>query len=366
MESVAQQTFVDIQWKEVGQLPKSDTKVEALGLGGPVAGVINNLFFIGGGSNFPSKMPWQGGIKKYYDHLYVFKKQADTLALLSSTFTLPHSIAYSANCTTSQGVFYGGGENSNGLSALTYLIHWNLKTNTPSIESLPPLPEPITNASATSLDQKVFIAGGDAKTGTSKKVWCLDLSQLDKGWASVADLPYPTSYSIFLTDVSAQKLILIGGRAKTTSGISELLKTVITYDIKTNSWAPMPDLPYNLSAGTGVMMKNGNFMLFGGERGTTFSKVEKLLQSILSTTDLLSREELVAQKNNLLINHPGFSREILFYHSATQQFELVGSMPFETPVTTIACWWENRIYIPSGEIKAGIRSSKIISATIKQ
>ena len=359
MESIAQQSSTKIQWKIAGQ-------ITSLGLGGPVVGVFDQLLFIGGGSNFPIAPPWEGGTKKYYNQLHVFKKHGEDLVALPISTALPNEIAYSASCNTVQGIFYGGGENATGLSALTFLMSWDTKSQTPKIESLPSLPEPTTAASATAIGQTIFLAGGDTKKGTSNKVWRLDLSHVSKGWKAVADLPHAASYSIFLSDLSTHKLFLIGGRSKTNSGISELQKTVFEFDVVQNQWSTVAHLPYYLSAGTGVMMNGGNFILFGGERGTTFSQVERLQQSIASAPDSIERKKLVDQKNDLLNHHPGFSREILFYNKKSKQFEVIGTMPFDTPVTTIACWWGNRIYIPTGEIKAGVRSPKILSAKIEQ
>ena len=359
MELIAQQPSIKIQWNIAGQLT-------TLGLGGPAAGVYDQLLFIGGGSNFPDGPPWEGGIKKYYNQLSVFKREGEKLIALPISTSLPTEIAYPATCTTPKGIFYGGGENAAGLTSLAYLMSWDTKTQSPKIESLPSLPEPITTATATAIGEKIFLAGGDTKTGTSKKVWSLDLSQLSKGWTAVADLPHAASYSIFLSDFTSHKLILIGGRSKTSSGVSELLKTVFEFDVVQNQWNPLTELPYYLSAGTGVILKGGDFILFGGERGTTFSQVERLQQSIATATDSAQRKKLVEQKNDLLIHHPGFSRELLRYHKKSREFEVIGVLPFETPVTTIACWWGDRIYIPSGEIKAGVRSPNILSAKIEQ
>ena len=359
MELIAQQPSIKIQWEIAGQ-------VTTLGLGGPVAGVYDHLLFIGGGSNFPVGPPWEGGTKKYYSQLSVFKREGEKLIALPITTSLPTEIAYPATCTTPKGIFYGGGENATGLTSLAFLMSWDTKTQTPKIESLPFLPEPITTATATAIGDKIFLAGGDTKSGTSKKVWCLNLAQLSTGWTAVADLPHAASYSIFLTDLTTRKLLLIGGRSKTNSGISELLKTVFEFDIAQNRWKPLTELPYYLSAGTGVMLEGGDFILFGGERGTTFSQVERLQQSIATATDSAQRKKFVDQKNNLLIHHPGFSRELLRYDKKSKAFEVIGVLPFDTPVTTIACWWGDHIYIPSGEIKAGVRSPNILSAKIEQ
>jgi N-acetylneuraminic acid mutarotase len=59
--------------------------------------------------------------------------------------------------------------------------------------------------------------------------------------------------------------------------------------------------------------------------------------------------------------HPGFSKEILAYNIINDSWDVIDSIPYATPVTTTAVKWNNCFFIPSGEIKAGIRSSFILS-----
>jgi len=66
-------------------------------------------------------------------------------------------------------------------------------------------------------------------------------------------------------------------------------------------------------------------------------------------------------KNLLQENHPGFCKEVFRYQIKTDKWTKIGSLPFPTPVTTTAVKWGGTVYIPSGEIKAGVRSSKILS-----
>lgn len=362
METVAQQVDVELKWKIAGQLPVLAGDSFSQGVGGPISGIHRNVLLIGGGSNFPAAKPWQGGQKKYYDQLLVYTCKSDSLIPHPVSFKLPQPVAYSAACTTGSGVFFGGGENANGLLATAYLLQWDFKKQLPHFESLPPMPEPLTNAVATSMGKKIIIAGGDTKNGTSKKVWLLDLDHLSVGWTSLADLPKPAAFALLLSSSVDQIVYFIGGRLKTSAGVSELSKNVFAYNILSQVWESKSDLPYYLSAGTGVMQPDGNFILLGGEKGTTFSQVERLQQSIVQTTEPSLKQQLLEAKNQLLENHPGFSREILHYNTSSGICTPVGELPFETPVTTLASLWDHAIIIPSGEIRAGIRSTTILLA----
>jgi N-acetylneuraminate epimerase len=366
IEAVAQEVNNTIKWQIAGQLPAAPSPSFALGVAGPICGVSQHVLLIGGGANFPLAKPWEGGKKKYYDQLCVYKKQGDSLQLISSIFSLPYAVGYAASCTTPTGLFYGGGESEQGLSQHAFLIRWNEKEQKPVFDVLPSLPEAVTNASATYVHHTVYLVGGDTKEGTSKKGWVLDINAIKKGWRELPSLPQPTSYALLLSAAkkNATKLYLIGGRSKTKTGISDLYRSVFEFDVLSATWKKLSDLPVPLSAQAGVMLSNDSFVLFGGEQGTTFSQVEKLLQQIETTTEPTTKQALMQQKNNLLQNHPGFSRTILQYHISSGRCSTIGMMPDPCPVTTAAVWWGHMILIPSGEVRAGIRTPQILSAQL--
>ena len=105
-------------------------------------------------------------------------------------------------------------------------------------------------------------------------------------------------------------------------------------------------------------------LLFGGDRGEQFNKVERTISSINLEKDELRKENLITIKNKLLESHPGFSNEILLYNTQKNIWTSTGFIPFDTSVTTNVVQWGDEIIIPSGEIKAGVRTPRILSAKI--
>src|SRR5688572_10765809 len=75
-----------MHWQLAATLPVSGDQATSLGVAGPVAGIHNDVLFIGGGANFPVTMPWLGGKKKYYDDLYVFVKRKGKITPLKNPF----------------------------------------------------------------------------------------------------------------------------------------------------------------------------------------------------------------------------------------------------------------------------------------
>jgi SSS family transporter len=67
------------------------------------------------------------------------------------------------------------------------------------------------------------------------------------------------------------------------------------------------------------------------------------------------------------MEHPGFPASILSYNIATDQWTEAGSLPIAgtfAPVTTPVVFWDDKVIIPTGEIKPGVRSPQVLIAEI--
>lgn len=363
------QTKTDaITWNIAGELPPLSGQLNSLGVAGPVTGVHSNVMFIAGGANFPDSMPWQGGKKKYYSDIYVYKRTGSHVTRLVNELKLPENIAYSANCSTSKGLVYAGGENETGISDRVFLLQWDKTTKSVVIKSLPNLPVAITNASAASVKNTVYVAGGESTDSVSDKCWSIDLNNTNEGWKELPSVPKPVSHAVFIASQTngVLKLYLVGGRRKIPQSISDLYSSVYEFNGLKNQWNELEPLPYSLSAGTGVAASSDCIVLFGGDRGTTFHKVEKYIADINRAANQSEKERLIQEKNQLLAAHPGFSKEVLLYNINTGKCKTAGIIPYQTPVTTTAFWWDNVVVIPGGEIKAGVRTSQILMARLRR
>jgi len=347
-------------------LPSGASKQPSAGYAGAVTGVHQNHLLLAGGANFPDAMPWQGGKKIYHSDIFVYKQNKGQLQLIQQNKKLPESIAYPAVCTTLDGVLYIGGENEKGITNKVWMLQWNQQKKEPQIIAYPSLPIGLTNAAATFINNKVFVAGGETAQDATTHFFELDLTSINAGWKTLTPIPHAVSHSVLVGLVNDQKqvLYLIGGRKKNTNGISTIYQDVYEFDFNKNTWKEKAPLPYTLSAGTGVWYNLDQVIVFGGDRATVFSKVEKLLAAIAIETDLDKKQALINQKNQLQETHPGFSKEVLLYQANSNQWEVIGTIPYDTPVTTTAVKWNDGVFLPSGEIKAGVRSPYILKATI--
>ena len=367
MPAVAQsKKVISIEWKTIAELPPFRDQSKSIGVAGPVVGIINNKLIVAGGANFPDKMPWQGGKKIYYNNISIFNKEKEQVFQEKIQNSLTSNIAYAANCITPLGVVYAGGENELGLSDKVYLLQWDEASNNLRQTKLPDLPVETTNGSLVCIDNTIYFLGGETLTNTTNQFYSLNLIKINLGWMTLPVLPKPLSNMVVVAQyLDGQKQIyLMGGRAKQKNGISDFSSDVYSFDIHLKIWDKKKSLPYPLSAGTGAVFSEKYILLFGGDQGERFNKVEQTISNINLEKEQFKKENLISIKNKLLESHPGFSNEILLYNTQKNIWLSNGFIPFNASVTTNLVQWGDEIIIPSGEIKAGVRTPRIISAKI--
>lgn len=355
------------RWEIANELPAGNGQAVSLGVAGPVTGVYNKYFIVAGGANFPAGMPWEGGAKKYDDRICLYSQERRQLKLKTTEYTLPQPVAYAASGSIDDGLIYAGGENAAGITGKVWLLSID-KDGIIRFDSLPSLPIPVSNAAMTIVDNTAYLAGGENSSQTFNQLLTLDLSDSNSGWKKLADIPQPVSHAVLIAvkNKTGVTLYLSGGRKKNSSGISTLYNHFWAYSASTNNWQEKPPLPYVLCAGTGLQTDEHTILLFGGDKGTVFNKVETLIAAIQKEQDPEKKQALTLEKNKLQSTHPGFSREILRFDLKKETWSIAGQLPFETPVTTTAVKGKYSILIPSGEIKAGVRTPNILSLKIRR
>jgi N-acetylneuraminate epimerase len=365
-KSVYEKAKIDkIEWSIDAALPSADGIEKHPGVAGPAVGIIDNRLLVAGGANFPGGLPWNGVKKVYHDEIYLFEKKDGHITNASIVKQkLPKPIAYCATTTTEEGVIYMGGESEQGISDKVVLI-----TNENAglqFSDLPALPLPLTNLSAAYHDHTIYVAGGNSKDGPSNNFFSLDRSKPGAGWKVMPDVPVKISFAVMVVQSNGDHdcIYLLGGRRKNENGLSDIFNTVYEFDLKNNQWLQKPSLPYGISAGTGIADGSTTLLLFGGDKGETFSKEEKLNALIKNETDEQRKNGLVNQRIALLEAHPGFKGEVLVYNTITGACDKLNMMPVNSPVTTTAIKWNDEIIIPSGEVKAGVRTPGILIGKI--
>jgi cyclically-permuted mutarotase family protein len=355
----------------IASLPiNTDTKGWNIGVAGPVCGVIKNKIIVGGGANFPEGLPWEGGKKIYHNQLYTLsKKLLGKYHWKKVESNLPNTLGYSANVNTKQGILVIGGENETGELKSVYL----LKESNGQIKvvQLKDLPIPVTATSAVEIDGKIYLVGGISENKATPTLFCLEHLDVKNDWNKLADLPMALNNAVIVkqNDGKEECIYVLGGRYKAINEITTTFSSkVFKYQPSQNLWtevgnlqAKLQNLPY--AAGTGVAVKDGKILLFGGDDGSTFNKIEQYNYHI-QNTEGEHKTNLTNEKIQVLTNHKGFNRRILQYDVKTNHSEEIGEIKDFTQVTTTAFKFKNDVIIPSGEIKPGIRTPHIIKIKI--
>ena len=96
-----------LQWAQLPAIP------DPVGLAGSFAGVSNGALLVAGGSNFGNGTPWNGGVKTWYDKIFVLEQANGSW---KEAGQLPHPLAYGVSCTWQDGVIIAGGNDQDFLT----------------------------------------------------------------------------------------------------------------------------------------------------------------------------------------------------------------------------------------------------------
>ena len=362
-----------VDWKTAAQLQNSDGSL-SIGYAGPINGISNEVLIVSGGANFPDKMPWEGGKKSYSKTIHILEKCKDQYTWNNEVKSvLPEAIAYCGSTSTDLGVVYVGGENENGLSNKSYLLKWNAAKKEVEAKVLPDFPFAIANISLTHIGNTVYAVGGDEAAKSSDFFASLDLNEANPQWKALPNLPLALANAVVIAQKGKNgvNIYVVGGRTKTASGISDLHNTTFVYDVKNQSWNTAATISdgkssTNFSAGAGVAVGSHSVLIVGGDDGVVFHQIETYLSQIAQAGSEELKAELIAKKNKLVTNHPGFFNGILLYNTLTNEWSKVGELPFLPHVTTPAVLWNKKIILSNGEIKPGIRTPNVMLGTIKK
>ena len=348
----------EILWKEPIKLPGVGVQAN-LGVAGPIVGIINGQLLIAAGANFPNGYPWEGGKKVYQKTAYLYSVAGDQLQLISE-FPWVEEIAYCANFSDGEYLYSAGGEDQKGATnqVFKFSLHAQNKLH---CDTLPQLPIPLTNAALVAIDAHLYIIGGENAAAVSDKIYILNTE--DETWKTYIDLPYPISNAVVVSN-KKDKIYIAGGRKRNLNAKSDLYDELLEVDIPSGIITSIAKLPNALAAGTGVYFDD-QVILFGGDDAGTFHQVEDALAKINSTSDPVEKDSLIAAKNQLQVNHPGFRQEVIAYDLKGKQWKELGKIVGLSPVTTTAVLKDNLVVIPSGEIRAGVRTDQILIGQVK-
>lgn len=379
-----------LSWEKLPSLPPSPGQQIQPGLAGPFAGVHRDALIVGGGANFPTKAPWDGGAKVWWDDVFVLEALSSGAPRWTGrTFKLPRPLGYGMSFSTPEGVVCVGGNDAEACYREVFLLAWDPGAKTLATSALPPLPQPLANMAGAMIGRTIYVAGGQhaVKDATpSNCFWSLDLSRRGRPaefrWQVLPPWPgLPRILPVAAANSAGGRVYLFSGRVPQPGQPTKILTDAYAYDPGRQTWQTLRNINgegrgggdgWSAMAGVAVTHGADEVLLLGGDRGDLFLRLEQLdfeiaaRQRAASTAPTseqatLNHEinERVRAKRAIYERHPGFAPEVLAYDTRRDTWSVAGKIPGAPQVTTLAVPWNGGAIIPSGEIRPGVRTADI-------
>jgi N-acetylneuraminic acid mutarotase len=319
-----------VEWRELPPLPR--------GVGGADAGVVDGRLVVAGGSWWTAP-PWNQGEKKFENAILTLERGAVHWRAAGS---LPEGVAYGAVAGLATPLVIIGGQTAAGFSSRVWLLRAHGKEI--AVEPATELPTPLANASAVSLNGRVYVAGGQsdpAGASALNRMWSIALADLVANGGQWREEPSLPASARFFPQMAAcgDRIYLAGGTSLEGKPPARLfLRDAWTF-APGKGWKAVALLPRAAQAGIGLC-EGGSFYILGGNDGS-----------------------LSGREASLGDNHPGFHRGILRYDASRNTWDATGQLPGSF-VTTSAARWNNEWVVTGGEDRPGHRTARVIAGTI--
>jgi SSS family transporter len=321
-------------WKQIATLPDS------LGVAGACAGISNEALLVAGGANFPEPL-FEGGEKVWAGSAYALERTGNGEYTWTSAGALENPRAYGASVTTDQGLVCIGGNSAQTVHDDVSLLRWD--DGQLMQEALPALPRPAAFLSAAKVGETIYVAGGQSSpeaTSAMENFWALDLSADTLRWKEREPWPGPGRILPVAASQNGDFYLFSGAslvRGEDGAPTRRYLSDAYRFDPDEGRWHRLADLPRPAvgAPSPAVGLGQSHVLVLGGDSGANAGRTREL------------RDE-----------HPGFQHDMLAYHTITDTWVSMDSLPF-SHVTTSAVPWGEAVVVASGEVRPGTRSPAI-------
>ena len=361
------------EFTSLPELPPNSGYSIQPGLAGPYAGMDGNVLIVAGGANFPDKLPWEGGIKVFYDEIFVLQKGGDEEYFWSKMAEkIPFQSAYGGAVSTSFGLMCFGGNTPGDCISKSWFIHYIPEAESVEIKPGPDLPIPLTNFAFASIDGSVYVAGGlsELNGASGSQFFRLQMKSgnpMDWIWEELPSWEgKPRAFAVGAGQSNGLTncFYLFSGRNVQPGFGPEILYDAHVYDPYLKQWSVLSNgkqKEFPVMAGTAFPMGASTIVFSSGANGELMIKQQVIENDIalLKNKDR-SQNELDSLQTKLikhLNNHPGFGNQLTAFNTITREIYNIGEIPGTGQVTTTAIKWGDDIFIPSGEIRPGVRTS---------
>ncbi len=313
------------------------------GFGGAFAGVSNDAFLVAGGTNFPEAGRGEGE-KTWHDGVFVLEPGGRQWR---TGYKLPRRLAYGVSVTTDFGLICVGGSDEDRAYASVWLLEWTggaIRTT-----RLPDLPEARAAAAGAPLDGAVYIAGGQTCPDgqhVTRTFWRLELPKKTGGsvswdglrWEALESWPGPARARAVAVAQAGGFYLMSGfdlAPGEVGTPRRRYLNDGYRYDPHSRAWRRVADAPRPVAAAPAAPCGESHILVFGGHDGL--------------------EDHPIAERKK---RRPGFRRDLLAYHTITDTWAPMGSVPVGL-ASTNAVAWQGKIVVPGGEVRPGAYSNQV-------
>lgn len=357
-------TITDLQ-----ELPAEAGNDISIGYAGMLGGEHNGVIIAAGGANFPEALPWKDGRKIWSDNIFIFENGKWRV----SRTKLPMPLGYAASLSTAKGVLSIGGNNDKGITDKVFLLSYDTNDKEVSITEYPSIPQPLAFATAEIYGDNVYLIGGRNPEKSTNTFYKLDIKEA-KTWTKLIDFPgaaRAVHTSVIQNTGDSKKIFVMGGRDESAGKKSRALSSYISYDLNKHTWQEEGDIlidgkPRVLMGASAEAIGSMHIIVYGGSDEVLFDKLENYALQLASEPNDSIAKTIIEERNALLNNHPGFSKEMLAYNTVTKQWFVEETLPKKVPVTALNFSSKDGFIIVSGEVSPGVRTPKVQQFVIAQ
>ncbi len=316
------------------------------GLSGAFIGIHGDVLIVAGGSNF-DKPSWEGGTKVFSDSIFVCTNEPNAGYKWNFAGLLTFPMAHGAAVITPEGLICIGGQNNTGKSDAVFMLQWDQATKKVIVgKKFPPLPRPASHIAAALLEKNIYVAGGlgdaKAKDVELQNFWKLDIGLTNKenSWEELPVWPGAARHGVSLVKQSNGEfdcLYLFSGKTDSAYLKDAFVFNPHQFDAKTN-WKKLADLPRAAYVAPSVAAGNSQILLISGSDGHDVDRIQELKKGYHFVTDILS------------------------YNTITDVWYTISKLP-EGVAATTSVLWKDKIIIPGGEIRPGVRTPLVFVGT---
>jgi len=315
---------------------------DPVGRAATFAGISDGGLLVAGGTNFPQGMPWEGGRKSWYTDIFVLERPDSVWRKVGD---LPNPLAHGVSLQTGRGLILAGGADADRHYSEVVLLR--RQGDAIVRETLPSLPLPLAYSAGTIVNDVAYVVGGISTpnaTTAESVLLAFTLSQPEKGWQRLANLPGPGRI-LAVAGARNGKLYIFSGASLAADAEGKPVRTYLrdawSFDpAEGKGWTQLADLPRPAVAAPSPAPAIGasHLIVFAGDDG--------------SKVGFQPRAQ-----------HPGFNSGSLRYDIVTNTWNAAQDWPKDALPVAVAptVQWRGEWIIPGGESRPGVRTTQVVS-----